>query len=608
MTIDELREVTESLATGLKTDSSALKQDICRCLDQCGDELLLVKGDLSGIQNYLYSVNAAEDAGGGVAKRLRGRSFYLSATCHALADELTRVAGFDPRTRNCALHAAGGKFLVALPYSDEVAAKVAAWKEVIDRWLWRETWGELSLNLASQRCRSEDLKLDFSTKVALPLQEQLDKGKLQKSLPLLRNGVAGNGKEWDSFPLFRAEYADECHSCRKLPVKMVATAEKENLCEQCLRLEDLGKYLKSPQLNKLHFRAGTASGNRVISFHANHAVLRKTARELPEIAGFVPQWPYHAIDPTQSTRGTTGQKAQDKLNSLCSRCSLDSAQQSECGSGRDRLITRFHCLATVAGIKNGADKIAVLAADGDDFSYHLNSTPGITLEDQVVLGKLIYQFFGNHLIALLKEYDGLLIYSGGDDFVVVGPWAAVVRVAQQLQHDFAVWTKDRLHFSAGIHITNPHEPVYESISIAQDHLAQAKKQLGKNAVQVEATRIPWARFDTVFAFAEELAEAEKAGVISMAFIYGLYQICDDHELYEETGEVKGLRYLSRLAAHVSRNLRLDWNGDDKKTELAETLRSYFEEYLLIHSDQTLLPFWRFALDWAALQGRDKKWR
>jgi CRISPR-associated protein Csm1 len=605
MTIDELREVMALLADGLQADLTKLRQDCRDILIRCDDDLLLVKGDLSGIQNYLYSVNAAEDAGGGVAKRLRGRSFYLSAICHALADELTREAGYDSDKQPHTLHAAGGKFLVALPYTTEVEGKVVAWKDEIDRWLWTLTWGELYLNLAWRRCRSDELKAGFSEKVALPLQKQLDEGKQRKFLPMLRKVGSNNGAAWDSFPVFRGAYADECHSCRCLPVKQVATGEKENLCEQCLWLEDLGKFLKAPQRNKLDFHAGTGAGKRAITFHNNHAVLKKSSRDLPQIAGFVPQWPFHGIDPAKRTGRTIVEQAQDKINSLCAGCAVHRAQPGDCGEGKDRLVTRFHCLATLSTVgKDGADKIAVLAADGDEFSFHLNSTPGITLEDQVALGKLIYQFFGQRLIELLKERDGLLIYSGGDDLVFVGPWAEVIRVADQLRRDFAAWTKGRLHFSAGIHIANPHDPVYESISIAKGYQDQAKKESGKNAVQIEQTHIPWANFDAVFEFAEDLAEAKKTGVISMAFIYGLYRICEDRKRYEQTGEVRGLRYLSRLAAHISRNLRLDWD-DAEKAGLAAKLKQSFEVHLLDPNDTTLLPYWRFALDWAALQGRDK---
>jgi CRISPR-associated protein Csm1 len=244
-----------------------------------------------------------------------------------------------------------------------------------------------------------------------------------------------------------------------------------------------------------------------------------------------------------------------------------------------------------------------MAADGDDFSYHLNSTRGITLEDQVDLGNLIYRFFGDHLIELLKIHNGLIVYSGGDDFVIVGPWANIIRIAQRLRHDFTNWTNGRLHFSAGIYITNPKEPIFESISQAQRYLEKAKEEKGKNAIQIGATRIPWLKFDAVFELANDLADAEKSGVITTAFIYGLYNICEDYERYKEKGEIIGLRYLSRLAAHVSRNLKMDWKDDVEKTRLADKLRQSFENHLINPNDDILLPYWRFALDWAALKGR-----
>jgi CRISPR-associated protein Csm1 len=604
MTIDELREVIESLSSKLRVDENDLRQRTNRILDSCKDYVLLVKGDLSGIQRYLYSVNASEDTDGGVAKRLRGRSFYLSAICHALAEELTRVAGFDPKHHPSTLHAAGGKFLVALPYSNEIESKLSAWKKTIDQWLWVDAWNELYLNLAWCKCNHKDLKIGFSSGVALPLQKQLDENKLQKFLLLLRGGIEDNDSGWRSFPLYRDSFADECHSCKCLPVKQTEVEEEKNLCEVCIRLQKLGGYLTAPDRSRLEFQPGIVEENHIaINFHDSHAILNEPTKSLPQIAAFVPRWPFNGIDQVQAAGSTLTDRVRDKKDLLCVNCSLDPAKRTKCGDGKDRLVTRFHCLATLAGINDGASKIAVMAADGDDFSYHMNSTPDITLEDQVVLGKLIYQFFGPHLIEMLKDRDGLMVYSGGDDFVIVGPWANVVRIAHQLRQDFTDWTKGRLHFSAGIYITNPQEPIFESINQSQVYLEKAKKESGKDAVQIGFTRIPWGKFGAVFDFANTLAEAENTGLISMAFIYGLYSICEDYERYKHNDEVIGLRYLSRLASHVNRNLKSDWKDDSVKGALAEKLQKIFEEYLLNPKDETLLPYWRFALDWAALKGR-----
>ena len=508
MTIEELRVVRDALAAGLEIDLSVWQAQYQRALAACGADVILAKGDLSGIQSYLYNVNNAEDIGGGVAKRLRGRSFYLSAICHALADELVKGEyGLSDRPEDHVLLTAGGNFLLVLPARDGLDETLRQWHERVQHWLWQETWGELALVLAWQACSRLTLEEDYAT-VALALQEKLDEAKLQKYLPLLQHGWQSAAAEvsghddigWHTFPKYQSDYVDECHSCRRLPAQVIPEdamysdeerLRRQNLCRVCWESERWGGMLKLPQRNKLDFFPGHSDKLDAINFHQTHAVLRETSELLPQLAAFVPQWPFNGF--AAPSPGVS--LANDKLERLCRACAVEQTKPGDCAKYDARLVTRFHCLATAAAQQGqGAAKIAVLAADGDEFSYHLNGTPGLTLNDQVMLGKLIYEFFSRRLCQLLERHNGLLIYAGGDDFVTVGPWADVIHVANQMRQDFAEWTNGKLHFSAGIYVTNPHEPVYECVGTAQDYLAEAKREPGKNAVQIASTRIPWARF------------------------------------------------------------------------------------------------------------------
>jgi CRISPR-associated protein Cas10/Csm1 subtype III-A len=312
MTIDEMRELIESLASGLQVDTSDLRQKNNDILRGCGNELLLVKGELSGIQRYLYSVNAAEDTDGGVAKRLRGRSSYLSSICHAFAYELRYHVGFDSEKT---LLAAGGKFLVVFPYSEDVKRKVSSWKKEIDEWLWERAWNELSLNLAWLKCNQRDLRSDFSLEVALPLQELLDKNALNKFLPLLRSGIEKSETGWHSFPLYKENYADECHSCKHLPAKMTVVEGERNLCEVCIRLQRLGGDLASFDKCSLEFHEGEAEDRpSVVNFHQTYAILKdSTSTLLPQIAAFVPQWPYYGLNQVE-TAAESAQISEDCAN------------------------------------------------------------------------------------------------------------------------------------------------------------------------------------------------------------------------------------------------------------------------------------------------------
>ena len=611
MILQELHNAIDSLAGNLGQDEQTLRGRVRETIDACGESLLLVKGDLSGIQTYLSKVNQAEDVDGGVAKRLRGRSFYLSAICYAIADELTREVNLDPY--QYILHAGGGKFLVALPYSWENENKLNSWKKEIDKWLWQETWGEIYLNLGVHRCDPGSLKTGFSEKVALPLQAQLDEGKMNKFASILRDGIClpTHGGTFQ-FPVFQASYFEECHSCGCLPAGKRVQEDKSNLCRQCNEFEEVGSYAELPTHNFLDFDP-KATGMPIVEFHRNRAILRPAQNQkrcLPRVSSFIPDWHhYHKIDRTQCT----GNDEEDKRRLLCGHCSLSESEQKPEECRRQRLATRFHCLATLSGLEHGAQKIAVLSGDGDDFGYHLNSTEGIGLEDHVVLGKLIHIFFSDHLIESLKNYDCILIYSGGDDLVVVGPWANVIMLGKELQREFHEYTCGHLHFSAGILITNPQDPIYQSIQIAHKYLEEAKKAVHrncdpKNAVQVMSTRIYWQNFDAIFSLANALSEAERAGLVTRGFIYGLYRICDEYERFAKGRRVEGLRYLGWLASHLTRNIKLKWDDDPEKEwkeSRAEALL-YNLSRLLDITDETYLPYLRFALDWATLNGRKEK--
>ena len=82
-------ECAEPEASSLSTDV------VCRRLSEArearGDQAILLVGDLSGIQQFIYAVAQPESAEAGIARRLRARSLQLTAlsqsVCHHLETE-----------------------------------------------------------------------------------------------------------------------------------------------------------------------------------------------------------------------------------------------------------------------------------------------------------------------------------------------------------------------------------------------------------------------------------------------------------------------------------------------------------------------------------------
>ena len=102
-------------------------------------DALLVGGDISGVQDFIYTISAD-----GAASALRGRSFYLQLLNEILPrlilDELHL-----PLTN--LIYTGGGNFYLLVHASDQ--KKLDILRERISRILWAHHCGELYLALAS---------------------------------------------------------------------------------------------------------------------------------------------------------------------------------------------------------------------------------------------------------------------------------------------------------------------------------------------------------------------------------------------------------------------------------------------------------------------------
>lgn len=114
------------------------------------EKFLLIGGDLSGIQRYLYEI--AQVGPGGVAKRLRARSFYLTALQQVIAfrlcTELTADLGVT-LPPNCQLLNTGGRFLILAPNLPVVHERLAQIDRAVNGWLRRETHSDLACLFAA---------------------------------------------------------------------------------------------------------------------------------------------------------------------------------------------------------------------------------------------------------------------------------------------------------------------------------------------------------------------------------------------------------------------------------------------------------------------------
>ncbi len=136
-------------------------------------KFVLLAGDISGIQNYIFNI---KNVGvGGTAKRLRARSFYLSAITDIASHKLLHAFGLS--TTNL-LISSGGKFYLLLPNTGDAVKIVNDLQAAFDDWCINALNGEISLNITH---------VDFSCKDFMEFNEVLKR--VNVGLQQVKNGA-----------------------------------------------------------------------------------------------------------------------------------------------------------------------------------------------------------------------------------------------------------------------------------------------------------------------------------------------------------------------------------------------------------------------------------
>ncbi|MFQ6119820.1 MAG: type III-A CRISPR-associated protein Cas10/Csm1, partial [Methanosarcinales archaeon] len=193
-------------------------------------KFLLIGGDISGIQNFIYNVKSPQQAQKGMSKRLRGRSFYISLLTETFAHyTLTELK--LPITN--LLWCGGGHFFILAPNIEKTIKKLSKIKSAINKYLLKEFQGELYLAIGIADASGEDISKNFSD-ILNEVNYELSKVKNEKYFELF------NQSEVDVFGPYALK-KDVCNICGK------DIDAKE--CTVCELHEDIGK--KIPKTNYL---------------------------------------------------------------------------------------------------------------------------------------------------------------------------------------------------------------------------------------------------------------------------------------------------------------------------------------------------------------------
>jgi len=501
---------------------------------------VLIAGGLSGIQDYVLDV-ASE--GGGQARRLRARSFFVQALAEAALVRVLRAAP-GMAVRLCA----AGKFVLDGPaLTSEALTRVEQERREAGAWLFRETAGGLRFSLA--------LSDGNGTPVAA-YQDLLARLQREKLRPWQAD-AAPDGR-WDPARLVLPPLDSPCAVCKRAPAEHAETDPDgvlRKVCTRCREDYELGRAL--PLAKWLVLRP---EGSH---FHVAGLDLDIQDRATPAVAN--------------DALAIANLKAPGEVPSRLPDNCMNISRYLAAYIPRDAQGSpiEFEHLAEKA---SGDHLLGVLKADGDHMGVHFGKAlenegwDGIAKASQALDG-----FFAGRLeremSATKSPWANLYtVFSGGDDLLLMGPWNVVLDFAGHVHGLFQQQFGSRgLTFSAGIAFIKPRRPIKAAVEQAE-HLLHVAKDAGRDRVATLGQIWEWKAHGEVLKLGKRLVEWTTSGAIQRGWIHTLLELA---LLRLDTAQPahERLRATSRLAYHVARN----WPKPDDRNQNKALARRWSDD-------------------------------
>ncbi|MEO5369976.1 MAG: type III-A CRISPR-associated protein Cas10/Csm1 [Magnetococcus sp. DMHC-1] len=504
------------------------------------EEFFLIQGDFFGIQEFILA-NGGETTKM-AAKLLRGRSFQVSLLTELAAIEVLQA--FQLPVTSQIINAAG-KFMIVAPNLPDAEQRLEQVRQKLDQWFLKQTFGQGGIGLAFTRAQRQDFNKKHFGALVTRLFRDLERRKRQ------RFDLCGSNPPE---PVFVTDYP---HKACVVDGKKPAVTDKNDkmVCALCYDQITIGeKLVKKDRLlitrhaehddQTLDYLAMDYFDYR-ITFTGDEEESGKFG-QLAREGALLRAWDFSAPaadDP--HPQGTT-----PLWNGYARRAINGYVAKNE----EDKKIKEFEDIAKsgthedAEGIKRGVAALATFKGDVDNlgniFRYGLQDHH--TFARMAALSRQLNAFFAIWLPWHCARHfpNTYTVFAGGDDFFLIGPWLAQIRLAESMQNEFARYVANPgIHFSAGLAMTKPGIPIPAMAGMAEEALVRSKQykddpdqeQIDKNAITCWGRTVDWDTFAAMLDAEHDLQELvttlkEQYKVeMSTAYLYGLLHLCDKAE-------------------------------------------------------------------------------
>ena len=449
---------------------------------------LLVSGDISGIQDFIYTIPSK-----GALKTLRGRSLYIDLLLEEFIDEYLEQIGLS---RANVLYSGGGHFYILAPNIEDIKKSIDKLQAKMNRWLMENIGINLYLAIGRAECSANNLmKSEAQGNLFAIVNKKLKDDKTirySKDEDFLEH-IFNVEKEKDTAK-------KECNICHNLVDKLWKyNSDEEIACEFCLNLYKLGQDILTQDLVFVISEEKIDGGIKIFGKDKDLYMYAVNIEDIDMFKGKILR---------------IYSKNNLLENDLAIRLYLaDYSAKNE----NDEVMTFDDLAKSSCKIDKGIKRLGVLRLDVDDLGIAFSSgfvsdkdkiednLRYATLSRYADLSKDISMFFkvainkicAGDLIGCVdfeeKAFNILgiakaqkrkvnIIYAGGDDLFLVGAWDEVLEVAIDINRAFKQFTNGRLTLSAGMAMFSPTYPISKMAEIAGLLVQMSKNRKDKNSI------------------------------------------------------------------------------------------------------------------------------
>lgn len=551
-------------------------------------EFLLIEGDLTGIQKFIYQPSYnGEELQEGLARRLRGRSFYVNLLLKTIADFLRERLGLLSVN---VLWATGGHFLLIAPNTEAVVQQLRKARQTINRFLLDEFAGAVNIVIADLAASRKEMK-DF--------------GKLRDRL-----GKRTARLKQQSF------HAHLDADCWLLPLRdSVCVDTGRDLTQEQIAIGNIVQQRIRPHDEEEEFTPKPRSQNSLLFDVIGRSLTKARTLQLRRQSDWQPGLPHYrapqSVDEAERLTGAaenvllefpalnrcwllSSETQPVSAADLCLRLADHRNAQIEfipaaagaCAIGfelyagyvltRQGEVVRFGELARLPKENGAAEFLGILKMDVDDLG--LIFAKGYAEREKSIskianLSRMLEWFFSGYLNSLLQGRNVYTTYAGGDDLFLIGAWDDVVETAVAIQQEFSAFCghHPEMHLSGAITLCKAKYPIGLAAQETGERLDAVAKAGGKNAVSFLERRITWDEWPQVRQLSDELLQAVKDNIVSHKFVYSLIELYRNHidprRDPAQPNKPEEKIWQARLHYSVVRNVKAKTDEDTKRWRL-----------------------------------------